>query len=260
MKNRCIETEGKYRKFLGWFLDRKEGKKYSSPQEIADTCFTGRALSDIDEELGLPNISEYCLERTLQDYDEDFNGIIPAIEQPNAQNILDLGCGLGFAAVQIANRWPDKKVHGYTLIKILPKGSEPEQYKKVHWIYDKAQNIMKHFNPESLDLITSRCMFYAVEGKIQLLDNLSTILRPGGSFYVDIGLAFAGIENLMINNNGKITTFSKHLKNHPIQGFSVHKGNRIYYLKHERGEKPLELSKHFKLENREDSQETYIPF
>ncbi|GEM_PF-5141983 len=260
MKNGCIAAEKQYRKFLSWFLERKECKRYTSLQEIADTCFLGRALSDIDEERGLPNIGEYCLERTLQDYDKDFNGIIQAIEQPNVQDILDLGCGLGYAAVQIANAWPEKNVHGYTLMKILPKGSEPDAYKKVQWIYDKAQNIMKHFKPESLDLITCRCMFYAVENKIQLLDNLSKILRPGGTFHVDIGLNFAGIENLIIDVNGKNTPFSERLKKHTLQGLSVHKGKIIHYLKHERGEKPLELSKHYRLEKREDTQETYIPF
>ena len=110
------------------------------------------------------------------------------------QTMLDLGCGSGrdvFILSKLAGQ--NGFVHGIDMtenqINVAKKYQEAQtkrfEYEKVNtnFIHDYIENIDKHFEEESIDIITSNCVINLLEDKKDILKKVYKILKQGGEFY-----------------------------------------------------------------------------
>jgi len=108
--------------------------------------------------------------------------------------ILDLGCGTGrdcFVMSKLVG--PKGFVYGIDMtenqisvaLKYVDKQTEAFGYDKpkVEFIYDYIENLDKHFEQESLDVVTSNCVINLTEDKEIILQKVYDVLKFGGEMY-----------------------------------------------------------------------------
>jgi ubiquinone/menaquinone biosynthesis C-methylase UbiE len=108
--------------------------------------------------------------------------------------ILDVGCGTGrdsYIMSKIVNK--DGFVYGIDMTegqiivanKYVEYQTDKFGYNKPNtmFIHDDMENIDKHFEPESLDLVTSNCVINLAENKSKVIQKIFDILKFGGEFY-----------------------------------------------------------------------------
>lgn len=110
------------------------------------------------------------------------------------QTILDLGCGSG-RDVYILSKLAGETgfVHGIDMtqnqINVAKKYQEDQrkrfEYKNTNtnFVHDYIENIDKHFEKESIDIITSNCVINLLEDKKDILKKVFNLLKYGGEFY-----------------------------------------------------------------------------
>ncbi len=110
------------------------------------------------------------------------------------QSMLDLGCGSG-RDVYILSKLSgqDGFIHGIDMtenqIKVAKKYQKDQtarfEYENVNtnFIHDYIENIDKHFENDSIDIVTSNCVINLLEDKADILRKVFNILRDGGEFY-----------------------------------------------------------------------------
>ncbi|MHC4739660.1 MAG: methyltransferase domain-containing protein, partial [Planctomycetota bacterium] len=109
--------------------------------------------------------------------------------------ILDLGCGTGrdcYVMSKLAGR--NGFVYGIDMTdkqiaiaqKYINIQMEAFDYSKpnVKFIFDYIENIQKHFDRESLDLVTSNCVINLTEDKEIILRQVYEVLKFGGVIFV----------------------------------------------------------------------------
>jgi ubiquinone/menaquinone biosynthesis C-methylase UbiE len=113
-------------------------------------------------------------------------------------NILDLGCGTGrdcYVMSMLAG--PAGFVHGIDMTdnqiavakKYIPEQTALFGYSRpnVSFVLDYIENLHKHFEKESLDLVTSNCVINLTEDKEVVLRRVYEVLKFGGEmFFADI--------------------------------------------------------------------------
>ncbi|MHC4438760.1 MAG: methyltransferase domain-containing protein [Planctomycetota bacterium] len=108
--------------------------------------------------------------------------------------MLDLGCGTGrdcFIMSKLAG--PKGFVYGIDMtenqvsvaLKYIDKQTEVFGYEKpnVKFICDYIENLSKHFEKESLDVVTSNCVINLTEDKEIVLQKVYDVLKFGGEMY-----------------------------------------------------------------------------
>ena len=110
------------------------------------------------------------------------------------QTMLDLGCGSG-RDVYILSKLSgqDGFIHGIDMtenqISVAKKYQKDQtsrfEYDKVNtnFIHDYIENIDKHFEPNSMDIVTSNCVINLLEDKEDILQKVFKLLKNGGEFY-----------------------------------------------------------------------------
>ena len=110
------------------------------------------------------------------------------------QTMLDLGCGSG-RDVYILSKLSGQGgfIHGIDMTQnqiSVAKKYQNEQTKRfeyedinTNFIHDYIENIDKHFEDESVDIITSNCVINLLEDKEDILKKVFRILKNGGEFY-----------------------------------------------------------------------------
>lgn len=108
--------------------------------------------------------------------------------------ILDIGSGTGRDCFILSKLTGEKGfVYGIDMtkeqIKVARKyidyHAERFGYKKpnVRFIYDYIENLERHFDEGSLDLIISNCVVNLIEDKEEVIKQIYRILKDGGEFY-----------------------------------------------------------------------------
>ena len=108
--------------------------------------------------------------------------------------ILDLGCGTGRDCYVMSKLVEPKGfVYGIDMTKnqiavadkYLDKQTKAFGYSKpnVKFIYEYIENLSKHFEKESLDLVTSNCVINLTEDKEIILQKVYDVLNFGGEMY-----------------------------------------------------------------------------
>ena len=99
---------------------------------------------------------------------------------PNNNNIdiLDIGCGVGISTENILSVFPSANIIGIDCSVNMLNNCKTNN--KITYIKDFAHK--SKFANSSFDLINSMFLFHEVprEGRIQLLEECSRLLRPGG--------------------------------------------------------------------------------
>ncbi|KAI0671779.1 S-adenosyl-L-methionine-dependent methyltransferase [Trametes maxima] len=112
-------------------------------------------------------------------------------EQP-LNNVLDLGCGTGLWAIEVAKTWPHCNIVGFDILPIQPDltlvklGIEyRELSERVKWVHGDFLNPLP-FETGRFDLVRICCIGLNVpEDRWQdLLEECARVLRPGGSIEV----------------------------------------------------------------------------
>ena len=110
------------------------------------------------------------------------------------QTMLDLGCGSG-RDVYILSKLSgqDGFVHGIDMtanqINVAIKNQKAQtkrfEYENINtnFIHDYIENIDKHFEEGSVDIVTSNCVINLLEDKRDILKKVHSILKEGGEFY-----------------------------------------------------------------------------
>lgn len=108
--------------------------------------------------------------------------------------ILDLGCGTGRDSFVMSKLVGSKGfVYGIDMtenqisvaLKYINKQTETFGYDKsnVKFIYDYIENLSEHFEPDSLDVVTSNCVINLTEDKEIILQKVYDVLKFGGEMY-----------------------------------------------------------------------------
>jgi ubiquinone/menaquinone biosynthesis C-methylase UbiE len=108
--------------------------------------------------------------------------------------ILDLGCGTGRDCYVMSKLvGPKGFVYGIDMTenqiavagKYVDKQTEVFGYisPNVKFIHDYIENLSKHFEKESLDLVTSNCVINLAEDKEIILQKVYEVLKFGGEMY-----------------------------------------------------------------------------
>jgi len=109
-------------------------------------------------------------------------------------SVLDLGCGTGkdvYIAAKLVGE--EGQVAGIDMtenqIAVAKKYEKHQakafgfQHPNTKFVHDYIENIDKHFDAGSIDLVISNCVINLLEDKYPVLDKVHKILRPGGEFY-----------------------------------------------------------------------------
>jgi len=110
------------------------------------------------------------------------------------QTMLDLGCGSGrdvYILSKLAGQ--DGFIHGIDMtanqINVAKKHQIAQtkrfEYEKINtnFIHDYVETIDKHFEENSIDIITSNCVINLLEDKQDILKKVYKLLKQGGEFY-----------------------------------------------------------------------------
>ena len=108
--------------------------------------------------------------------------------------VLDLGCGTGRDSYVMSKITGERGfVHGIDMtveqIEIAKKHirhqAEAFGFEKPNtaFVQDTIENIDRHYDPDSIDLITSNCVFNLLADKEPVFRKAHTLLKAGGEFY-----------------------------------------------------------------------------
>ncbi|MFN3739219.1 MAG: arsenosugar biosynthesis radical SAM (seleno)protein ArsS [Thermodesulfovibrionales bacterium] len=108
--------------------------------------------------------------------------------------VLDLGCGTGRDCYILSKLVGEEGfVYGMDMteeqidiaIKYIEEHMKKFGYKKpnVRFIHDYVENLDKHFQKNSLDLVISNCVVNLIEDKEGVIQKVYKILKDGGEFY-----------------------------------------------------------------------------
>jgi len=110
------------------------------------------------------------------------------------QTMLDLGCGSGrdvYILSKLAGQ--DGFIHGIDMtanqINVAKKHQVAQtkrfEYENINtnFIHDYIENIDKHFEENSIDIVTSNCVINLLDDKRTILKKVYKILKEGGEFY-----------------------------------------------------------------------------
>lgn len=174
-----INTHDVVKRYYGQELKGKKDLK-------TNVCCTPDDLPKNLKEV-LPLIAEEIKEK----YYGCGSPIPPAIE---GLKILDIGCGTGrdcFILSKLAGE--DGFVYGIDMTeeqitvakRYVNYHTDRFGYKKpnVLFIHDYIENLERHFDEESLDIIISNCVVNLIEDKEGVLRQIYRILKEGGEFY-----------------------------------------------------------------------------
>jgi trans-aconitate methyltransferase len=111
----------------------------------------------------------------------DFNGM---------SRIIDLGCCDGFAAMELARRYPGTHVIGLgNSIELLESANENLARQPVQNLEFSFMDVFKPHVPHSSDAIFSTTYMHWIQDKLRTLKAIKEALRPGGkaflSFFAD---------------------------------------------------------------------------
>ncbi len=97
-------------------------------------------------------------------------------------DILEVGCGNGYAASLIAAEQP----HSYTGLDIMPEQLEIARGRKLPGasFVEGSADDLRRFPDESFDAVLGFCILHHVEGWRTFFDECRRVLRDGGSVYV----------------------------------------------------------------------------
>jgi len=110
------------------------------------------------------------------------------------QTMLDLGCGSG-RDVYILSKLAGQSgfVHGIDMtenqINVAKKHQEAQTKRfefcnvNTNFVHDYIENVDKHFEEESIDIVTSNCVINLLEDKRDILRKVFKLLKYGGEFY-----------------------------------------------------------------------------
>lgn len=163
------------------------GEVLSSSEDLQTTaCCTLEMVPQVIKET-LPYIVD-----EIKDKYYGCGSVIPTVLEN--QHILDLGCGSG-RDVYILSKLVGQKgfVHGIDMTKNQIEVAQKYQkeqtkrfdYKEVNtnFIHDYIENIDRHFEENSLDIITSNCVINLLEDKRDIFKKVHKLLKNGGEFY-----------------------------------------------------------------------------
>ncbi len=108
--------------------------------------------------------------------------------------VLDIGCGTGrdsYIMSKIVGEngfvYGIDMTEGQIIIaeKYIEHQTDKFGYDKpnVKFIHDNMEDLDKHFDPDSLDLVTSNCVINLAENKEEIIHKIFRVLKYGGEFY-----------------------------------------------------------------------------
>ena len=108
--------------------------------------------------------------------------IFSLLQWSPGMHVLDVGCGLGGAALLLAQLY-GVKVHGIDLSRnMLAQAAERSAHAGLaHAVSWEHADIMEYQPPQPSDVVHSRDVFLHIHAKLRLLAALKRCLRPGGS-------------------------------------------------------------------------------
>ena len=108
--------------------------------------------------------------------------IFSLLQWAPGMHVLDVGCGLGGAALLLAQLY-GVKVHGIDLSRnMLAQAAERSAHAGLaHAVSWEHADIMEYQPPQPSDVVHSRDVFLHIHAKLRLLAALKRCLRPGGS-------------------------------------------------------------------------------
>lgn len=107
--------------------------------------------------------------------------------------VLDLGCGSGFWAIEMAKQFPDVDVIGIDLVVPTPTSPIPTNCR---FEQHELNNGLAHYR-NSANVIHASCIAQGITDNRQFLDEVWKALRPGGVYLVVAG------DMQMLNENKK---------------------------------------------------------
>jgi len=110
--------------------------------------------------------------------------VLALVEIAPGMCVLDVGCGLGGAAMLVAQRF-GARVHGVDVSRNMIQIAQARcrQAGLAHAISFAQADILDYDPPESYDLAHSRDVFLHIHAKARLLATLIRCLRPGGRLF-----------------------------------------------------------------------------
>jgi radical SAM/Cys-rich protein len=107
---------------------------------------------------------------------------------------LDLGCGTGRDSYVMSKLvGEDGFVNGIDMTanqievakRYIDEQTERFGFKKpnVNFVFDYIENIDKHFDPESMDIVTSNCVINLIKKKEEVIRKVYDLLKEGGEMY-----------------------------------------------------------------------------
>jgi len=174
------------------FDARESARKYFG-EELTCTddlrtsaCCTIDSLPDYVREV-LPSVHAEILARYYgcgTAFPPDIHGLV----------VLDLGCGTGRDSYVMSRIVGEHGfVHGIDMtaeqIEVAQKYRQHQaevfgyEAPNVAFVHDTIENIDRHFDAESMDLVTSNCVLNLLEDKEPILHKVHALLREGGEFY-----------------------------------------------------------------------------
>lgn len=166
---------------LNRFRNGDVGKRITLAKELADA----RRRDAVASKLIIDSKKGWALSfgATLQELSNNFYSMDLLSEVKNHSfgklnyNLIDLGCGPGNAAKELAKLTKGKvKVIG-TGVKRLPSWDKTSE---VNWKVLHAENLEKHFKPGTVDFIHSNLGLAHSYDLVKSVESCSRILKKGG--------------------------------------------------------------------------------
>lgn len=106
---------------------------------------------------------------------------------PSPGDVLDLGCGTGTLAIEIARSRPDARVSGIDADpRMLAKAADKARRAGVRITFDEAMAQSLPYEAGSFDCVVSTLFFHHLTGadKPRVLAQVMRVLRPGGTMRI----------------------------------------------------------------------------
>jgi len=97
--------------------------------------------------------------------------------------ILDVGCGFGSVAIEIAKVFPDTEITGIDLSEPLLEMALglAKQAGITHQITLKTGDVQEmEFSDDSFDVVINTFMLHIVENPVRMLNEIERVVKPGG--------------------------------------------------------------------------------